>query len=106
MKRRCFSHDYFERGIYMLTLEVAGRRPLLGKLVGERIASTPLGEAVSECWRQIPFFHPEVQLLECAVMPDHFHGLLFVRRRIHKSNETRICGIRRCLSITLRILPP
>ena len=82
MKRRCFCHDYFERGIYMITLEVAGRRPLLGKLVGERIAPTPLGEAVSECWRQIPFFHPEVQLLECAVMPDHFHGLLFVRRRM------------------------
>ncbi len=82
MKRRCFCHDYFERGIYMITLEVAGRRPLLGKLVGEQIAPTPLGEAVSECWRQIPFFHPEVKLLECAVMPDHFHGLLFVRRRM------------------------
>ena len=82
MKRRCFCHDYFERGIYMITLEVAGRRPLLGKLVGERIAPTSIGEAVSECWRQIPFFHPEVKLLECAVMPDHFHGLLFVRRRM------------------------
>lgn len=82
MKRRCFCHDYFERGIYMITLEVEGRRPLLGRLVGERIEHTPLDEAVADCWRQIPSFHPEVQLLECAVMPDHFHGLLFVRRRM------------------------
>ena len=82
MKRRCFCHDYFERGIYMITLEVEGRRSLLGRLVGERVEPTPLGEAVADCWRQIPTFHPEVQLLECAVMPDHFHGLLFVRRRM------------------------
>lgn len=80
MKRRCFCHDYSGRGIYMITLEVEGRRPLLGRLVGERIAPTPLGEAVADCWRQIPRFHPDVQPLECAVMPDHFHGLLFVRR--------------------------
>lgn len=80
MKRRCFCHDYSGRGIYMITLEVAGRRPLLGCLVGERIAPTPLGEAVTDCWQRIPRFHPDVRPLECAVMPDHFHGLLFVRR--------------------------
>lgn len=80
MKRRCFCHDYSGRGIYMITLEVAGRRPLLSRLVGERIAPTPLGEAVADCWQQIPRFHPDVRPLECAVMPDHFHGLLFVRR--------------------------
>lgn len=80
MKRRCFCHDYSGRGIYMITLEVEGRRPLLGRLVGERIVPSPLGEAVADCWRQIPRFHPDVKPLECAVMPDHFHGLLFVRR--------------------------
>ena len=82
MKRRCFCHDYYERGIYMITLETEGRRPILGRLVGEQIALSPIGEAVADCWRQIPRFHPEVQLLEFAVMPDHFHGLLFVRRRM------------------------
>ena len=80
MKRRCFSHDYSGRGIYMVTLEVEGRRQVLGRLAGETVALTPLGEAVAGCWRQIPRFHPEIQLLECAVMPDHFHGFLFVRR--------------------------
>ena len=82
MKRRCFCHDYFDRGIYMITLEVEGRRPLLGSLAGEQIAPTALGKAVADCWRQIPRFHPDIQLLERAVMPDHFHGLLFVRRRM------------------------
>lgn len=82
MKRRCFCHDYYERGIYMITLEVDGRRPILGKLVGERVELSELGRAVADCWRQIPRFHPEVSLIESAVMPDHFHGLLFVRERM------------------------
>ena len=62
----------------MITLDVENRRPVLGRLVGEQIALTPLGKAVADCWRQIPHFHPEVKLLEFTVMPDHFHGLLFV----------------------------
>ena len=79
MKRRCFCHNYRERGIYMITLEVEKRLPVLGRLVGEQVMPTSIGKAVADCWRQIPRFHPEVQLLEFAVMPDHFHGLLFVR---------------------------
>ena len=68
MKRRCFCHDYYERGIYMITLEVEGRRPILGELVGERVELSELGRAVPDCWRQIPRFHPEVSLIESAVM--------------------------------------
>lgn len=84
MKRRCFCHDYRDRGIYMITVEIEDRKPLLGALVGDTIARTPLGEAVEACWREIPKHFPEVQLLECVVMPDHFHGLLFVRKRMAK----------------------
>ncbi|MBO6167853.1 MAG: hypothetical protein J6P13_05835 [Kiritimatiellae bacterium] len=66
----------------MITLETAGRRPLLGRLSGETIERTLLGEAVARCWREIPRFRPEISLLEFVVMPDHIHGILFVRRRL------------------------
>lgn len=82
MRERCFCHNYRERDIYMITLETDGRRSLHGRLDGERIALSPLGETVAACWRQIPRFHPEVRLLESVVMSDHFHGLLFVTRRM------------------------
>ena len=84
MKQRCFCHDYYERGIYMITLEVEGRRPILGRLEGCAVTKTPLGESVEACWREIPRRHPEIQLLACIVMPDHFHGLLFVRTRMRR----------------------
>ncbi|MBR4898638.1 MAG: hypothetical protein IKZ48_07635 [Prevotella sp.] len=61
MKRRDDGHDYSERRMYMITMEVEGRRPLFGHLVGDafapegsgnepRIELTPLGKAVQSEW--------------------------------------------------------
>ena len=38
MKRRDDHHDYTERRMYMITLEVEGRKPLFGHLVGNPFA--------------------------------------------------------------------
>ena len=47
---------------------------------------TPLGEKVLSCWRRIPEFWLMIELLECQVMPDHFHGLLFVKEALLSSS--------------------
>ena len=51
MKRRSPWHDYRAKGIYMLTLVVHGRKPLLGKLVEEnglaRVECSPLGRRIA-----------------------------------------------------------
>ena len=47
MKRRCFVHDYKGRSIYLITLEVAGRRPLLGRIVTGLRPTHRTGEAQS-----------------------------------------------------------
>ena len=90
MKRRSDKNDYHGRHIYMLTLVVEGRRPLFGEVKGDafapdgdlmapRIVPSPLGLAVKECWEKIPFYHSEVQILAMQLMPDHLHGILWVR---------------------------
>ena len=83
MLRRCANWDYRQRAIYMVTLTVEGRRPLLGTLVGGEAAATiapsSTGELVAACWREIPERFPGVTLMESQLMPDHFHGILFVR---------------------------
>ncbi len=43
---------------------------------------TALGEKVLSCWHRIPEFWPMVSLIEAVVMPDHFHGILFVKERL------------------------
>lgn len=101
MHQRSIHHDYHGRGIYLVTLCTEGRRPLLGKLVGgslEEAAVEPsaLGNEVLRCWNQIPDIqrhlaeqkaaktgapcNRDIRLLDCQLMPDHFHGIIFIRQ--------------------------
>ena len=91
MLRRRVGHDYTSRRIYLITMTVEGRRPLLGTLVGNAEAPegspdvplvqlSPLGERVRDCWASIGKYYPEVRVLETMIMPDHLHGILFVER--------------------------
>lgn len=92
MGRRCRDWDYGARAIYMVTLSLKKRaRPTLAEwpkyasLETAKLLSmplTPLGEKVLVCWKRISEFWPMVKLLECQVMPDHFHGLLFVEEAL------------------------
>ena len=85
MYRRMLDHDYYGRCIYMITISVEGRRPLLGVLHtdGEpSVEPTPLGQEVERCWYAISEFYPEVKALDFQLMPDHVHGLLFVKKEM------------------------
>lgn len=93
MTRRREGHDYEERRIYLITITVEGRRPLLGRVVGNpesaegtsdapRIELSPLGKAVEQQWMAITHYHPEVEVLALQIMPDHLHGILFVKERM------------------------
>ena len=101
MHQRSIHHDYHGRGIYLVTLCTEGRRPLLGKLVGDSleeaaIVPSALGNEVLRCWNQIPDIqrhlaeqkaaktgapcNRDIRLLDCQLMPDHFHGIIFIRQ--------------------------
>lgn len=85
MKRRKVGHDYCEVAIYMVTLCIEGRRPILGTLNGPDknhvmpwIYPSQLGLAVKRAWQEIPDYHPQVKLLGFQLMPDHVHGIIHV----------------------------
>ena len=85
MKRRKAGHDYSSVAIYMVTMCVEGRRPVLGNLCGPDdnhampwVSPSPLGLAVKRAWQEIPQYHPQVRLLRFQLMPDHVHGIIHV----------------------------
>jgi len=88
MKRRRVGHDYQGRCIYMITLVVKERRPLLGTLMGNGetvsavVEPTPLGRAVMQSLINIPQFYPEIAIWTFQLMPDHLHFIVFVKERI------------------------
>ena len=102
MKRRSVHNNYYSRHIYMLTLVVEERRPILGKLVGNikdeddppRIELSVLGKAVQECWENIPKHHPEAKCLGFQIMPDHLHGILFVERNMENHLGQIVSGFK------------
>ena len=93
MKRRASGHDYTERRFYMITLETEGRLPLFGHLAGNPFAEagssdaphiilSELGKAVQDEWFSIPAFYPQIDVIALQMMPDHMHGILFVKAPI------------------------
>ena len=93
MLRRCVGHDYTGRHIYMITMVTEGRRPLLGQAVGKseaqegsdeapRIELTELGQRVADEWWATSQHHPEIEVVALEMMPDHLHGILFVKEKM------------------------
>ena len=99
--RRSQYCNYAGRGIYLITLCTEGRRPLLGELCGDsparaHVRPSELGREVLRCWEAIPAIqrdlaaqkslrthttcHREIKLLGCQLMPDHFHGIIFIQQ--------------------------
>ena len=111
--RRYSGNNYNARGIYLITLCTEHRRPILGELCGENAAQahihpSDLGMAVLRCWFDIPAFHKEraaqkslrigrecrrdIQLIACQLMPDHFHGIIFIKEEMDISLGQVIAG--------------
>ena len=87
--RRMEKHDYTSACIYLVTLTTTDRRRVLGSLVGDspnhaEIEPTALGKYVAEAFRKTAAETTKktgcrVQVLHYQIMPDHFHGILYVR---------------------------
>lgn len=86
--QRCHTHDYREPCIYLFTVTVEGRRPLLGKLEGDvytaHIELTPLGEDVRHELYALCDRYPQLRLLQYQIMPDHVHVIIQATERLPK----------------------
>lgn len=74
-------------GIYHVTLTVPTREPLLGRLIipdndpkQAYVERTEMGNALLGCLRSISEYHPEIQMLQYCLMPDHLHAVWYVRQ--------------------------
>ena len=115
MSRRKVGHDYQQRQIYMITMATEGRRPLLGKVLGKsngqkgtpeepRVELTELGKQVEHNWHEIAIRFPQIEVLALQMMPDHFHGILFVKERLEKPLGKVLLGFKQGCNKAYRTL--
>lgn len=88
MLRRSEEHDYHGERFYLITLTVVERMPVLGHVEGTTDSAvtipSPLGEAVLREWTGLSRKYEEVAVIAQQLMPDHFHGILFIRRHMER----------------------
>ena len=105
MHRRMVGHDYTQPCMYLITMVTEERRPLLGKLQGRsdapegsseepRVIPSLVGKAVSEEWWGIPSHYSEIEIISFQLMPDHFHGILYVKRPLPVHLSTVLTGFK------------
>ena len=91
-QRRKTGHDYTSPCIYLVTVTALNRRPLLGTLAGNNpdeahVVPSDLGNKVIDFFLNIEkttFAKTgcRVQVLHFQLMPEHFHGILYVHDQL------------------------
>lgn len=78
----------YKNGYFFITLNTRKGVPTLGCVEGRvggleidipHVKYSELGEKVMASWESIPLYHPQVELIAAEVMPEHFHGLLYLK---------------------------
>ena len=117
MMQRCVVHDYCAPSFYMVTVVTEPRRGCLSELHSGAVAASdarlilsPMGEIVRDAWLRTSSIYAGVEACECVVMPDHFHGILWVKERLpqhmgHIVKAFKRVSTQECRSKRL-LLPP
>ncbi|WP_041245412.1 transposase [Geotalea uraniireducens] len=79
---RLRSYDYRLSGAYFITVCIFQREPILAEIVDGAARLTPLGEVVREEWLRSGQIRQEIELDEYVVMPNHLHGIVFIRDNV------------------------
>jgi len=70
--------DYAQQGAYFVTICAHQKTCLFGGVVDDRVILNETGEIVMDEWLNTAVTRPYVELDAFVVMPNHFHGILFI----------------------------
>ena len=108
LQHRASGHDYSQPGTYMITLCTNRREPLFGKVVEKSgvvvFEPSAVGRMVERRWCGIGEHSPEITIQDYQLMPDHLHGILWVREPLAKPLGQVIRGFKMGATAAYRAL--
>ncbi|MDR1153558.1 MAG: hypothetical protein LBL04_02510 [Bacteroidales bacterium] len=75
---RLKDYDYSQAGLYFITICVQNRHCLFGKITDNKMILNKYGKIAYGEWLKTPNMHPNIQLDEFIVMPNHMHGIIVI----------------------------
>jgi len=76
---RLSDYDYSQEGAYFVTVCVQGRQALLGEILHGEMRLNQAGCMVERWWKELERKFPLIKIDEYyVVMPNHFHGIVFI----------------------------
>lgn len=76
---RLQNYDYSQSGRYFVTICTKNRVSYLGKICEGKMELSEAGKVVERFWNNIPKHAENVKLDAFVVMPDHVHGIIFIK---------------------------
>jgi REP element-mobilizing transposase RayT len=73
------SFDYASAGAYFVTIVTAKRACVYGEVDDKTCRLSALGEIVESEWRKTAEIRDSVELDEFVVMPNHLHGIIWIK---------------------------
>lgn len=77
-KKNRLERFLYREGCFFVTINVNHHERVFGEVVGEEMKLNTYGEIVKECRWWLAGQYDYVMLGESVVMPNHFHGLIFI----------------------------
>jgi putative transposase len=76
---RLKEYDYTQNAAYFITICVQNKDCLLGEIVDDNSMNlNTAGKMIATQWRELQKRFQYIQLDEHVVMPNHFHGIIFI----------------------------
>ena len=79
---RLQGYDYSQAGGYYVTIVTWHREFLFGEIANQEMRLNKLGKIIEWEWLELPKRIPYVELGVSVVMPNHFHGILFIHETV------------------------
>ena len=77
---RLDGYDYSQAGVYFISFVAQGRLCLFGKVEDGVMRLNDAGEMIRRVWDGVPDRFSTIAIDEFVVMPNHVHGVLFIRQ--------------------------
>ncbi len=83
-------YDYTQPGAYFVTIVTQDRINRFGEIQNGNMVINKIGCIIQTCWLDLPHRFPGIELDEYVIMPNHFHGIIFITENMAGAMDTPV----------------